>query len=138
MNVFQHCKWLRVFGSLMVLMVLSIVGISAYSIVLVCQARTKHGPPSMYPLGVRTFDLLALPLATAAAAGAPVTTVPRRPANASRQPAACGHTPHVATPARRTAFAPRVPPSLRVGLKPSALLHHRSPPLLHQQPPDFT
>jgi len=59
MNVFQHCKWLRVFGSLMVLMVLSIVGISAYSIVLVCQARTKHGPPSMYPLGITVMVVFA-------------------------------------------------------------------------------
>jgi hypothetical protein len=77
MNVFQHCKWLRVCGSLMVLMVVGIVGVSGYSIVLVCQSRMRHGPPSMYPIGVRTLHL-ALPLATAAEAGAPVPTVPQQ------------------------------------------------------------
>jgi hypothetical protein len=53
MNLFQHCKWLRVFGSLMVAIVLSIVGISAYSVYLVCMSRIKHGPPAMLPIGVR-------------------------------------------------------------------------------------
>ena len=49
-NVFQHCRWLRVFGSVMVVVVVSIVGLTAYSVVMVCWARevrARRGPSSI-------------------------------------------------------------------------------------------
>jgi nucleoside recognition membrane protein YjiH len=34
-NIFQHCKWLKVFGSLMVFVVTSLVAITAYAMIFI-------------------------------------------------------------------------------------------------------